>query len=123
MSAALAFRQRLHRSTRRIGSATHVSVRQAARTHDPVAGTVSKVNTDTAVVAAVSDYLDRDVDGELVRTGDRKVHISGKSISDAGLTLTENDSLVIGGVDYEIVNLELIAPAGTVEHYIAQVRK
>jgi hypothetical protein len=109
----------------RVGSTSNVKVRQpATRTHNAADGTVTKgANVDTAVVAAVTDYLDRDVDGELIRTGDRKVHISAKSAADAGLTLTEDDSLLIGGVDHEIVNLELIAPSGTVESYIAQVRK
>jgi nucleoside-diphosphate-sugar epimerase len=66
------------------------------------------------------DYSDRERDGTLIQTGDRKVLISTAGLS---ITPTSADRIVIQGSRFEIVNLNPLDPAGTVVMWQVQVRQ
>ena len=91
-----------------------------AGTFDTSTGTKTGASTaDTVVKAVVTAYKDKQIDGEIIRHGDKMVMIAGSAVTTAPVT---NDIVVDGG-DYKIVNIETIQPGDTVLIYKLQVRK
>lgn len=82
--------------------------------HDP-----DLAATDYACQLVVLDYEKREIDGTLVRQGDRKVYVSTE-----GLTISPEtaDQLVIGGEAWAIVSVKPLSPAGTVLFWEIQAR-
>jgi hypothetical protein len=75
--------------------------------------------TNYAVTVVVSDYDVTEIDGTLVQRGDKQIIMGG-----AEQAPTLNDKITSGGVEYEIIAVNPIAPDGaTVVAYFMQVRK
>jgi len=92
----------------------------AAGTFDTSTGTVSGAsNSDVVVKALVTGYKDKQIDGQIIRHGDKMVMIAGSAVT----TPPVSNDIVVDGGDYKIVNIETIQPGDTVLIYKLQVRK
>lgn len=65
------------------------------------------------------EYNDHEIDGTLIRTGDKKVFVSTSGVS---ITPAVSDRLVIGDASYEIMSIKPLAPGGTVVFWEIQAR-
>ena len=89
-------------------------------TFDTGTGVISGASdADVTVKAVVTGYKDKQIDGQIIRSGDKQVMIAGSALTTAPKT---NDIVVDSG-DYKIVNIETIQPGDTVLIYKLQVRK
>jgi len=76
-------------------------------------------DTDYPCTLVALDYDQRDVDGTLIKSTDKKVYVATK-----GLTIqpTTTDKVIIGGVASTIVQAKPLNPAGTVVFWELQAR-
>lgn len=75
---------------------------------------------DEDIDAVITDYHDRQIDGEIILRGDRKVLIAGSALTSPP---TKGDVMEDGDDEYRIVNIETVKPGDTVLLYKLQVRK
>lgn len=76
--------------------------------YDPNTGTATVVKTTQSGKGAVLDYGNRDIDGTIVKTGDRNLILSA-----IGLVLPlVGDEVTVGATIYKITNVKPLSPAG-----------
>jgi len=94
--------------------------RQAPGTYDPTTGEITPISpdepTDYTIRGVFINYLDANVDGTVVRMGDRRLLVRA---SDAETTPAINDR--VDGL--QIIDVRSIAPNGTVIAWACQARK
>lgn len=75
---------------------------------------------DYACTLVDLDYDERQVDGSLIKRGDRMVYLST-----AGFTIRPelSDKVLIGGVEHAIMNVMPLAPSGTTVFFQLQARR
>lgn len=84
--------------------------------YNPTIGTP----TPYTVTFAVTEYADREIDGERIKSTDKKVLLAKGSLAIEPKT---SDKLLIGGVAHSIIRVEPLAPGGTVVMWTLQVRR
>jgi hypothetical protein len=90
--------------------------RVTAGDYDPSLGTVGAITSTTYHIHGVFiDYMDSDVDGSVVRRGDRKLLIRA---SDAGTVPAVSDR--VGGL--QVLSVQTIAPKGVPIGWICHMR-
>lgn len=69
-------------------------------------------------------YRAREIDGTQIRAGDRQFMLSGLNAAGAVLSPgpAPSDLLTVGGIDYQIINVDAVQPAGTPVYFILQLR-
>ena len=67
---------------------------------------------------AVFDWQNRDIDGTLIRTGDKRLILSAVGITAPAV----DDTVTIGGTVYTVKVVKPLAPAGTVVMYELNLR-
>lgn len=77
----------------------------------------SKVNYPCRLV--VLKYSAKDIDGSLIKAGDKKVYVSAIGLKIEPKT---TDKLIIQGKENTIISVDQLNPAGTVVYYICQCR-
>ena len=87
---------------------------QSGPSYDPVV-----TDTDYACQLVVMNYEDREVDGSLILSTDKKLYISTAGLP---ITLERSDKIVADGVAYSIEKLKPLSPAGIVVFYEIQGR-
>lgn len=90
-----------------------------AGTYDPATGSVTPTTADTMRKGALFDFgagqtLER---GTLIQGGDKHLLV------DATAQVALQDHFIVGGVEYVIVSIGEIAPAGTVVLYDLHLRR
>jgi len=85
-------------------------------TYDPATSTATPAVTQHPTVAVVVDYDHRQIDGTLIRQGDRRAYM------DASVAPRQGDVLAWQGADLQIVAVRPLSPAGTAVLYEAQLR-
>lgn len=80
------------------------------------------------VKGVIIDFDKEDIDGSLVRRGDKRVLISDKSVSDEGgsaanLIIEDYDHILDAGVRWKIKEVNLIEPGDTRIMYDLQIRQ
>lgn len=103
------------RLLQRFGAAATLT-RTAAGTYDPSAGTSAETVTSLTTTACVFDYPQKYVDGSLILVGDKQAFLSSER------TPKQGDVLTWSAVDYTVVAVKAVAPAGTAVLYEAQLR-
>jgi hypothetical protein len=93
--------------------------RKVPGVYDPATGLTTIVSTDQVVRCVVIDYPQRFVDGTLIRVGDKQVYVGTAA---GGMTPKVGDSLLSGGVEYQVVNFKPLAPALVAVLWELQVR-
>lgn len=93
------------------------AIRRTETSGDPWNPGTSDADYHCTLVAL--DYDQKDVDGTLVKSTDKKVYVATK-----GLTIqpTTTDKVIIGGVVSSIVQAKPLNPAGTVVYWELQAR-
>lgn len=90
--------------------------RRGDATYDPATGTTAPTVTPVDTVAVVFDYDARQIDGTLIRQGDRRAYM------DAAVAPRQGDALAWQGVDLTVVAVRPLSPAGTPVLFEAQLR-
>lgn len=91
--------------------------KRAAGTYDTATGTAAITETTETVYGAVFDYAAKDIDGTLIKRGDKRVIMEASD-----LVPTTTDTLTIGGVVHSIIEAVPVNPGGVVVIYKVQVR-
>jgi hypothetical protein len=76
-------------------------------TYNPITGANTDTFADTVVQGVKLNFVNSDIDGTLIRTGDVKVLIDGL------FALTKDDKIIIGTDQYEIIKPMPLAPGDT----------
>lgn len=87
---------------------------QSGPTYDPVL-----TDTDYACQLVVMNYEDREVDGTLILSTDKKLYVSTAGLP---ITLERSDKIVAGGVAFSIEKLKPLSPAGVIVFWEVQGR-
>jgi len=97
-----------------------------AGTYNPATGGFTGAGTSTQTAyGAVFDYGAKQIDGTLIKAGDKQLLLSAVKTDGAALTAPVlGDTVSIGGVTYTLVEpLKEVNPAGTVVMYEVNIRK
>lgn len=89
--------------------------RQSSGTYAPSTG-LATVSTSTQTgYGAVFEYVDHNIDGTLVKAGDKQLLLSALNSTGTALTTPPivNDTATIGGAVYTITSVKPLSPAGT----------
>lgn len=96
--------------------------RQSAGTYTP-GSAVTITATTQAVYGAVFEYGNKNIDGTLIKEGDKQLLLS--AFNSAGVALTApvlNDTVTIGSNSYTITRIRPLSPAGTVVLFDCNIR-
>lgn len=82
------------------------------------------VTTDTQTVNAVSlDYGSRDIDGTLIKAGDKRLLMAPQTTAGDDLTApVVDDTVTVGSTVYTIKGIKTLSPAGTVVLFDCNIR-
>lgn len=100
-------------------AATLTVVTPGTRTANDLAAGTNATTAAHACRGIIADYATREVDGTLIKMGDRKVTLLAKTIAAGSVVPKPNDKVTIEGVEYRIIRVERDAAAS---HYDCQVR-
>lgn len=90
---------------------------RSATSYDPTTSTSGGSLTDTSLMAVVSNYPVRNIDGTRVQQGDLKVMMVSSIAPKVG------DGLLIDGVEHDVLGVRELNPGGIVLTYTVQVRQ
>jgi hypothetical protein len=96
-----------------------------AGTYNPATGAMTGTTTSTQTAyGAIFDYGAKQIDGTLIKAGDKQVLISAFKSDGSALTAPVlGDTVTIGGVTYTLVEpLKTVGPAGITVIYEANIR-
>jgi len=98
---------------------TSVTIRRTTGgTYTPSSDTTSGATTaDLTATGMVRDYRAAQIDGTVIRRGDREL------VLDATVTPTVNDTVLIDSAYWSVVNVRSVNPAGTPVAHFVQVRR
>lgn len=88
---------------------------QSGPSYDPVL-----TDTDYPCKLVTLEYDDRDIDGTLVLSTDKKIYVSTQGLS---ITLDKSDRVIADGKAYAIERLKPLSPAGIVVFWEVQGRR
>ena len=92
--------------------------RRTAGTYNTSTGTATVTETTQTGTGAIFDWANRNIDGILIKTGDRRLLLSA-----VGLTApVVNDTVTVGTTVFTIVQVSPFSPAGTVVMYELNLR-
>ncbi len=97
-----------------------------AGTYNPATGGFTGAGTSTQTAyGAIFDYGTKQIDGTLIKAGDKQLLLSAFKTDGAALTAPVlGDTVSIGGVVFTLVEpLKEVNPAGTVVMYEVNLRK
>ena len=97
-----------------------MTLRRTTMAYNPATQTSTPTVADYAASGVVAEYEDKDIDGTLVKAGDRLIILSAEGLA---ITPTPADKVIVGGVVYSIVRDKPTNPAGVAVVYELQVRK
>ena len=87
---------------------------------DPELGVTSSIDESYPCSGIITNYESKDVDGTLIKTGDKRVLLSYTK----GMPEPNTDHiLTINGLNWPIINCQPIEPGGTAVLYDIQVRR
>ena len=89
--------------------------------YDPATDSFT-AGTDTAltVKGLFTQFAKKDIDGELIKTSDKRVLIAASSLAAAPET---GDKITDGGITYNVMNTDTVQPGDTAILYMVQVRR
>ena len=100
--------------------------RITAGTYDPATGGMTGATTSTqSAYGAIFDYGAKQIDGTLIKAGDKQLLLSPFKTDGTALTAPVlGDTVTVGSIVYTLVEpLKEINPAGTVVMYEVNLRK
>jgi hypothetical protein len=97
--------------------------RQTAGAYDPATGTAAVTTTTQTAYGAMFEYGDKNIDGTLIKEGDKQLLLS--ALNSAGTALVApalNDTVTINTVVYTVVRIKPLSPAGTTVLFDCNIR-
>lgn len=88
-------------------------------TYNPSTGQSIITSSTQNGIGAVFDYGSKDIDGQLILQGDKKLLLSQIGIT----SVKVNDTVTIGSKTYTITNVKELNPAGTNVMYTCNLRQ
>ncbi|MCA7945570.1 hypothetical protein [Burkholderia vietnamiensis] len=101
------------------GRAVVVTIVSPDSVYDPETSTNVNPSTDYPAIGAIFDKNDHEINGTLVRVGDKRVLVSAVGVPAPRL----DDRVTVGADTFRIVNPQTIGPAGVAVLYDLHVRK
>lgn len=80
----------------------------------------TRTATGYTCIAAVLDFRNSEIDGTLIKQGDKKAYVSTRGLA---VSPAVHDTLTIGGEVHAILTVTPLAPAGTVVYWEVQARR
>lgn len=97
--------------------------KQTAGTYSTSTGVASVSTSTQSAYGALFDYENKNIDGSLVKKGDRRLLLSALNTALAALTAPSvNDTVTANSVTYTIVAVRPVAPSGVAVAYDCQIR-
>jgi hypothetical protein len=97
--------------------------KQTAGTYSTSTGVASVSTSTQTAYGALFDYENKNIDGSLVKKGDRKLLLAALNTALAALTAPSvNDTVSANSVTYTIVAIRPVAPSGVAVAYDCQIR-
>jgi len=97
--------------------------KQTAGTYSTSTGVASVSTSTQSAYGALFDYENKNIDGTLVKKGDRRLLLSALNTAGAALTAPSvNDTVTANSVTYTIIAIRPIAPSGVAVAYDCQIR-
>lgn len=97
--------------------------KQTAGDYNAATGTATVTTTTQYAYGVVFDYGNRNIDGVMVKEGDKQLLLSALNTSGATLTAPAvNDTVTIGDVIYTITMVKATAPDGTIMMFECNLR-
>ena len=97
--------------------------RQTAGAYNVATGTAAVTTTTQTAYGAMFEYGDKNIDGTLIKEGDKQLLLS--AINSAGTALVApalNDTVTINTVVYTVVRIKPLSPAGTTVLFDCNIR-
>lgn len=88
----------------------------------PHRGRVESADVTTTVIGIITNYRLSQIDGHLIRRGDKRCVIAANSLA-SGIVLTDYEKLIDTGVSYKIKDIEPVKPGKVPLIYFLQLRR
>lgn len=92
--------------------------KKVAGAYDPATGKSTVTTTTETTKGALFDYGSKDIDGQLILQGDKKLLLSQIGITDIDV----NDTVTLGTTTYTVTQVKALNPAGTNVMFICNLR-
>lgn len=99
--------------------------KRTAGAYNPATGTATVTTTTETGTGAIFDYGTKQIDGTLIKVGDKQLLLSAFKTDGTALSIPSlNDTVTdVNGTTYTLVKpLKAIAPAGTIVMYDCNIR-
>jgi hypothetical protein len=97
--------------------------RRTAGTYDPATGTAAVTTTTQTAYGAMFEYGDKNIDGVLIKEGDKQLLLSALNSAGTALVAPQlNDTVTINTVVYTVVRIKPLSPAGTTVLFDCNIR-
>ena len=97
--------------------------RQAAGAYNVSTGTASVTTTTQTAYGAMFEYGDKNIDGVLIKEGDKQLLLSALNSAGTALVAPQlNDTVTINTVVYTVVRIKPLSPAGTTVLFDCTIR-
>jgi hypothetical protein len=99
-------------------------IKQSAGSYSVSTGAVTVTPSTYYAYGAIFDYGTKDIDGTLIKAGDKQLLLSAYSTT-TGTLLTApavNDKVTVAGITYTITQIKTVAPGGTTVIYDCNIR-
>ena len=84
--------------------------------YDPDTGTMTPTYANTPSTAAVFDFAQKYIDGTLILQGDKQAYCA------PGVAVVQGDAVTWMGIDYTVIAVKPVSPAGVTVLFEAQLR-
>jgi hypothetical protein len=97
--------------------------RQTAGAYNVSTGTASVTTTTQTAYGAMFEYGDKNIDGVLIKEGDKQLLLSALNSAGTALVAPQlNDTVTINTVVYTVVRIKPLSPAGTTVLFDCNIR-
>jgi hypothetical protein len=97
--------------------------RQAAGAYNVSTGTAAVTTTAQTAYGAMFEYGDKNIDGVLIKEGDKQLLLSALNSAGTALVAPQlNDTVTINTVVYTVVRIKPLSPAGTTVLFDCNIR-
>jgi hypothetical protein len=97
--------------------------RRTAGTYGPATGTAAVTTTTQTAYGAMFEYGDKNIDGVLIKEGDKQLLLSALNSAGTALVAPQlNDTVTINTVVYTVVRIKPLSPAGTTVLFDCNIR-
>lgn len=98
-------------------------ISQTVGAYSPATGSAAVTTSEQTVNAVSLDYSSRDIDGSLIKVGDKRLLVAPKTTyGDDLVAPSVDDTVTVGSTIWTLKNIKTLSPAGTVVLYDCAIR-